>query len=91
MALCRIYEMQGGSLAAFEAVQAASGDILAAGARLQVVGEGDGRLYVVEIWPDRRRLMDWIEKQPTGWASAESLLPEPRVVEFDIHALLQQD
>jgi hypothetical protein len=89
MGICRIYRMPGGTLDQYDAVTAAAGDALAAGAQVHLAGTDGDALYVIEVWPSREALGAWIESQPAGNEAQVALLPHPEVVEFDLHRQLQ--
>lgn len=91
MSICRIYEMRGASLSAYDQVTAAAGDVVAAGGTLHIAGANDEALYVIEVWPDRDSLNAWLSSQAEANELQEQLLPMPRIAEFEVHNALGLD
>lgn len=83
MAICRIYEIDGGTLEQYDEVDAKFPES-PEGARLHLAGAADGRLYVVEIWERREDAEQYMESG-VGAAIEEAGIPEPKVHEFEIH------
>jgi len=83
MAICRIYEIEGGTLDQYDEVDAKFPES-PEGAKLHVAGAADGRLYVVEIWESREQVERYMQSG-VGTAIEEAGIPEPKVAEFEIH------
>ena len=83
MAICRIYEIEGGTLDQYDEVDAKFPES-PEGAKLHVAGAVDGRLYVVEIWESRDQVERYMDSG-VGAAIEEAGIPEPKVTEFEIH------
>ena len=83
MAICRIYEIEGGTLDQYDEVDAKFPES-PEGAKLHVAGAADGRLYVVEIWESREQVERYMQSG-VGAAIEEAGIPEPKVTEFEIH------
>ncbi len=83
MAICRIYEIEGGTLDQYDEVDAKFPES-PEGARLHIAGAADGTLYVVEVWESREQVEQYLESG-VGAAIEEAGIPEPKVSEFEIH------
>ena len=83
MAICRIYEIEGGTLDQYDEVDAKFPES-PEGATLHVAGATEGRLYVVEVWESRQHVEDYMESG-VGAAIEEAGIPEPKVTEFEVH------
>jgi hypothetical protein len=85
MAICRIYELQGGTLEQYEHVGEKVADAgIPEGARAHIAGVADGRLIVIETWESREDVDRYING-PLGAAMSEVGLPEPKITEFEVH------
>lgn len=89
--IVRIYRMPGGNNDQYDEVVAAAGDVIAAGARVHLAGSNATDLWVIEAWPSARALASWQESQVAGNTAQEMILPDPEVIEFDLHRLLVAD
>jgi hypothetical protein len=89
--LVRIYRMPGGTNAQYDEVVAAAGDVIAAGATLHLAGSNESDLWVIEVWPSADKLRAWRESQAAGSAEQQAILPNPEVIEFDLHRLLSAE
>jgi len=87
--LVRIYRMPGGTNAQYDEVVAAAGDVIAAGANVHLAGSNESDLWVIEVWPSAAELSAWQESQAAGNAAQAAIFPNPEVIEFDLHRLLQ--
>lgn len=83
MAICRIYEVEGGTLDQYDEVDAKFPE-QPEGARLHLAGAADGRLFVVEIWESSEKADEYMASD-VGAAIEEAGIPEPKVTEFEIH------
>lgn len=89
--LVRIYRMPGGTNGQYDEVVAAAGDVIAAGATLHLAGSNESDLWVIEVWPSAEKLQAWRESQAAGNAEQQAILPNPEIIEFDLHRLLKAD
>jgi hypothetical protein len=89
--IVRIYRMPGGTNEQYDEVVAAAGDVIAAGARVHLGGSNDSDLWVIEVWPSADDLAAWLQSQAAGNAAQAAILPDPEVIEFDLHRLLVSD
>jgi hypothetical protein len=89
--LVRMYRMPGGTNAQYDQVVAAAGDVIAAGATVHLAGSNETDLWVVEVWPSAEKLEAWRESQAAGNAEQQAILPNPEVIEFDLHRLLKAE
>jgi len=87
----RIYRMPSGTTEQYDTVVAAAGDVIAAGARVHLAGANDDDLWVIEVWPSADALAQWRAEQEAGNAAQAELLPNPEIIEFDLHRLLLAD
>ena len=83
MAVCRIYEVNGGTLEQYDAVDEKVPD-MPPEAKYHVAGEANGTLYVIEVWESREAIERFMEG-PLGPALEEAGIPEPKVTEFEVH------
>lgn len=86
--IVRIYRMPKGTTEQYDAVVAAAGDVIAAGARVHLAGANAEDLWVVEVWPSTEALASWQASQVAGTVAQEMILPDPEVIEFPLHRLL---
>ena len=86
--IVRIYRMPGGTNAEYDEVVAAAGDVIAAGAIVHLAGSNESDLWVIEVWQSADKLHAWRESQAAGNAEQQAVLPNPEVIEFDLHRLL---
>lgn len=86
-----MYRMPGGTNGQYDQVVAAAGDVIAAGARVHLAGSNSSDLWVIEMWPSVVELAAWQETQVAGNAAQEAILPDPEVIEFNLHRLLIGD
>lgn len=56
------------------------------GARLHLAGEADGVLRVIEVWESREHVERFMQEH-LGSEMQEMQLPQPEVIEFEVHAL----
>ncbi len=89
--IVRVYRMPGGTNEQYDEVVAAAGDVIAAGARVHLGGSNDSDLWVIEVWPSADDLAAWLQSQAAGNAAQAAILPDPEVIEFDLHRLLVSD
>lgn len=89
--IVRIYRMPGATNDQYDEVVAAAGDVIAAGARVHLAGSNDSDLWVIEVWPSADDLAAWLQSQAAGNAAQAAILPNPEVIEFDLHRLLVSD
>ena len=89
--IVRIYRMPGGTNEQYDEVVAAAGDVIAAGARVHLAGSNSADLWVIEVWPSAEDLAAWQQSQAAGNAAQAAILPDPEVIEFDLHRLLVAD
>lgn len=87
----RIYRMPKGTTDQYDAVVAEAGDVIAAGAQVHLAGANSSDLWVVEVWPSADALAAWQASQAAGNAAQAAILPDPEVIEFDLHRLLVGD
>lgn len=85
MAICRIYEVPGGTLEHYNAVNERMNDSdePPAGSILHVAGATDDGLRVVELWESAEDIERYFER--LGPALQEVGVPEPKVTEFEVH------
>lgn len=84
----RIYRMPEATNEQYDEVVAAAGDVIDAGASVHLAGSNSSDLWVVEVWPSREDLAAWLQTQAAGNAAQAAILPNPEVIEFDVHRLL---
>lgn len=89
--IVRVYRMPGGTNEQYDEVVAAAGDVIAAGARVHLGGSNDSDLWVIEVWPSADDLAAWLQSEAAGNAAQAAILPDPEVIEFDLHRLLVSD
>ncbi len=89
--IVRIYRMPGGTNGQYDKVVAAAGNVIAAGARVHIAGSNSSDLWVIEVWPSTVELTAWQETQVAGNAAQAAILPDPEVIEFNLHRLLVED
>ena len=87
MAICRIYEIEGGTLDQYDEVNAKFPEN-PQGARLHVAGAADGRLYVVEIWESSEQAEEYMASG-IGEAIQVAGIPEAKATEFEVHNLTE--
>ena len=89
--ICRIYDVQGGKLEHYEAVNERIGSDKPEGAHAHIVGATDGGFTVIEVWDSVEDVNRYVEESGLGQAieevMGESNVPEPNVTEFEVHNL----
>jgi hypothetical protein len=88
--ICRIYNVEGGSLEDYDAVVERTGSDKPKGVRLHVAGATDGAFKVIEVWDsieDVNRYMDEGLGEAIGQVMREAGVDKPTITEFEVHRL----
>ncbi len=90
--ICRIYDVQGGTLEDYDTVFRRVGVEKPEGAHVHIVGRTEEGLKVIEVWESSEHLERFMagldqamEETDIGLAEAE--LPQPTITEFEVHNL----
>lgn len=88
--ICRIYNVEGGSLEHYDAVVERTGTDKPKGVRLHVAGATEGGFKVIEVWEsveDVNRYMDEGLGEAIQQVMQEAKVDKPEVTEFEVHRL----
>jgi hypothetical protein len=91
--ICRIYDVEGGTLEDYDAVTKRLGADKPEGAHAHIAGRTEGGLRVIEVWdsPEHadRYMKEGLDRalEGTDIGLSEAGLPEPVITEFEVHNL----
>ena len=84
--LCRIYDVQGGTIQQYDEVSEMLGTERPDGARVHIAGKTNGGFHVIEVWDSQAHIDRYMESG-LGKAMEEANIPEPKITEFEVHKL----
>ena len=84
--ICRIYEVPGATLEQYDEVDRKMGPERPEGVHLHVAGITDDGLKVIEVWDSEEHISRYMEAG-LGQALEEAGVPEPNMIEFEVHKL----
>ncbi len=84
--ICRIYDVQGGTLEDYDAVTERVGMEKPDGVHTHIAGKTDRGLMVIEVWDSPEHIERYMEAG-LGQALQEAEVPEPTITEFEVHNL----
>ena len=90
MAVCLIVTVPGGTLDQYDAVRSALSGPLGEGQISHVAGATSDGLCVVDVWESRADFDRFLEAQ-LGEQLAREGVPQPEIVEFEVHASERRD
>jgi hypothetical protein len=90
--VCRIYDIEGGTLEDYDSVFRRVGMDKPEGAHVHIAGQTGGGFKVIEVWdsPEHiERFMAGLDRamEDTDIGLSEAELPAPTITEFEIHNL----
>lgn len=83
MAICRIYEVPGGSLEQYDQINQAIQEV-PEGGQVHVAGSTGGTMYIVEVWESREHVERFMQER-LGPELQKAQAPEPKITEFEVH------
>jgi hypothetical protein len=91
--ICRIYDVEGGTLEDYDTVIRRVGLEKPEGAHAHIAGRTEHGLRVIEVWDSpkdaERYMKEGLDKamEDTDIGLSEAGLPEPTITEFEVHHL----
>ncbi len=88
--ICRIYDVQGGKLEHYDAVNERVGMDKPEGVHAHIAGKTDGGFTVIEVWDSPEHINRYMEEglgEAIQEVMQEAGVPEPTVTEFEVHNL----
>ncbi len=84
--ICRMYNVQGGTLEQYERVDGLIGPEKPEGVHVHIAGRTADGIMVIEVWDSAEHIDRFMDAR-LGQALQVAGVPEPAVTEFEVHKL----